>query len=128
MANDNLGKFLSAVDAKHAAATSRSVARYKVKAEKRATKGIRKQALPVAAGTEGILKGVAKAAEGTLNEDTIRMTQQSVNRAKANTEAVKGKSTTGKLSRVLAGRTIKKGIKAGVKEGSELGAKVFKKR
>jgi len=128
MPNDNLGKFLAAVDAKHAAATAKSVAKYKAKANNRVAKGIRKHALPVAAGTEGILQGVAKAAEGTLNEDAIRMTQRNVNQAKANTASVRGKSTTGKLSRVLAGRTIKKGIKAGVKEGSELGAKVFKKR
>jgi len=115
--SEKLDAFFAANDAAHAARRAKDKAKIQKKVDKKFAGRIRRTALPVAAGTEGILRGAAKTVEGTRNENAIHKTQGDANRAAANTRDVAAKSANGPVGRMLARRVVKKGVKAGMKEG-----------
>jgi hypothetical protein len=93
---------------------------------KNVAKGIRKHALPVAAGTAGIMRGIARSAEVSLDEKGIRETQGVANRADANLTNVLNESQLGPFSRLKARAVVRKNVRAGLKEGGALGKALFK--
>ena len=117
---EKLDAFFAASDARHKALVAKDAAKIQKKSEKKMARRIRKDVLPIAAGTEGILRGAAKTFEGTRNENAIRKTQGDANRAAANTRDVASKSANGPIGRMLARRVVKKGVKRGMKEGADV--------
>lgn len=118
--SEKLDAFFAANDAAHAARRAKDKAKIQKRSEKKLAGKMRREVLPIAAGTEGILRGAAKTFEGTRNEDAIHKTQSDANRAAANTRNVAAKSANGPVGRMLAKRVVKKGVKRGMKEGGEV--------
>jgi hypothetical protein len=118
--SEKLDAFFAANDAAHAARRAKDKAKIQKKVDKKFAGKMRKHVLPIAAGTEGILRGAAKTFEGTRNENAIRKTQGDANRAAANTRDVASRSANGPVGRMLAKRVVKKGVKAGMKEGGDV--------
>jgi len=94
--------------------------------EKRYAKNMRKNVLPIAAGTAGIMRGVARSAEVSLDEQGIRETQGVANSADANLTNILNKSQLGPFSRMKANAVVKRNVRSGLKEGGALGRSLFK--
>jgi hypothetical protein len=118
--NEKLEAFFAATEAKSNAARDKSVARHQKKLDRKFAGRIRRTALPVAAGTEGIAKGAAKVFEGTRKEAVIHKSQGDAAKAAINTKSVQAKSANGPVGRMLARRVVKKNVKRGMKEGGEV--------
>ena len=117
---EKLDAFFANNEARSKAKLDKSVAKHKAKLDRKMAGRMRREVLPIAAGTEGIARGAAKVFEGTRHEDAIHETQGNANRAVANTKNVAAKSANGPIGRMLARRVVKKGVKAGMKEGGQV--------
>jgi len=98
--------------------------------QKRYTKAVNKarlkHALPIAAETAGIMRGIAKSAEVSLDEQGIRDTQRIANNADANLTNVLNSTQLGPFSRLRARAIVRKNTRSGMKEGTEVGKQIFK--
>ena len=93
---------------------------------KKIARGRIKHVLPVAAETAGIMRGIAKSAEVSLDEQGIRETQGIANNADHNLKEVLNGIQMGPFMKLRAKAVVRKGIKSGMKQGKATGSQIFK--